>query len=1146
MQQLVQAGLDRTQKQASIKRGIDEGLQTVQEVRRIVDKAVHAAPEAAVAWVGVCLGLEILSNPITEARDNRKGIAYVLSRMEWYWNLVSLLLDENKAEQSSAGLRVQLEKHVVQLYEKLLLYQIQSICLYHRNWATVIGRDMLKLDDWAGQLSEIQEAEAAVQRDMEQYNTEESQIHLRGLIVAARSQEAKLQDIRSAIEDQTRQEEKRYQDGKYEKCMQDLHVTDPRKDKKRIQDTKGGLLRDSYRWILDHADFQRFRDDPQSRLLWIKGDPGKGKTMLLCGIIDELEKEPNSLLSYFFCQATEAQLSNAASVLRGLIYLLILQQPSLISYVLSKHDITGEKLFQGINVWVSMVEILTGMLKDSTSKDAVLIVDALDECITDRPQLLNFIIQSSSTSSSRIKWIVSSRNWQDIEEKLDNAEQKVRLHLELNNVSISKAVDTYIGYKVDRLARDKKYDKETRIAVQRHLVGNADGTFLWVALVCQELAGSKVRKRHTLNTLKSFPPGLDSLYDRMIGHIGDSEDAGLCREILAIASVVYRPITLDELKVLVESLEDLDQDNLEEIIRSCSSFLTLREGVIYFVHQSAKEFLLTKASNEILPSGIAHQHYAIFSRSLEALSSTLRRDIYSLNAPGFPADQISLPDPDPLASIRYSCVYWVDHLGDSELETKMSNKDLQDGGVVHHLIRKKYLYWLESLSLLRSMTEGVLAVQKLEALARHMEARELTELLRDARRCILTHKLGIETAPLQIYASALIFSPTRSLVRKLFKGEEPSWIMLQPRMESYWNACLQTLEGHDDAVNSVAFSTDRQQIASGSDDDIIKVWDAATGVCLHTLKNDGSWVNSVVFSADGQWLASGSGDGTIKVWDAATAVCLQILECHGSSANSIVFSADDQRLAAGFHDGTIGMWEAATGAFLEIFEVHDDAVNSVVFSADSQHIASGSYDRTIKVWDAGTNTHPETLEGHGLWVHSVVFSADAQRLASASHDGTIKVWDAATGICLQELNGHGAWVHSVVFSADGQRLVSGSGDGTIKVWDAVMGACLQTLQVGISPTHRLSDLTIDSRLAADIGLMNLDLLTGSNNRLAETVSRDVIHFGYGTSADGRWIEKDGEKMLWLPPGYRPSQSTVVELTVAIGCHSGRVLVMKFT
>ncbi|RKK66423.1 Vegetative incompatibility protein HET-E-1 [Fusarium oxysporum] len=597
MQQLVRDGLDRTQKAASIKRGIDEGLQAVQVVRGIVDKTIQAAPEAAIAWVGVCLGLEILSNPVTEPCYNRNGIAYVLSRMEWYWNLVSLLLDENKAEQSSAGLRVQLEKHVVQLYEKLLSYQ---------------------LDD-------IQKAEAAVRTDSDQYNTEQSKMYLRKLTDTASALEMNLQGIHSAIKDQTRQQEKRYQDAKYEKCMQDLHVTDPREDKKRIQDTKGGLLRDSYRWILDHAKFQQFRDDPQSRLLWVKGDPGKGKTMLLCGIIDELEKEPNSLLSYFFCQATEAQLSNAASVLRGLIYLLIIQQPSLISYLRSKHDVTGEKLFQGINVWVSLVEILTDMLKDPTLKDAVLVVDALDECITDRPQLLDFIIQSSSTPSSRVKWIISSCNWPDIEDKLDSAKQKVRLPLELNKDSISKAVDMYIGYKVDRLACHKKYDTKTRDAVEDYLASDADGTFLWVALVCQALSDPKVRKRHTLNTLKSFPPGLDSLYDRMIGHIGDSKDADLCKEVLAIASVVYRPITLDELKVLIESLEDLDQDDLEEIIRSCGSFLTLREGVIYFVHQSAKDFLLNKASDQILPSGAAQQHHAIFSRSLEALSDSRTR-----------------------------------------------------------------------------------------------------------------------------------------------------------------------------------------------------------------------------------------------------------------------------------------------------------------------------------------------------------------------------------------------------------------------------------------------------------------------------------------------------------------------------------------
>ncbi|KAH7189691.1 uncharacterized protein B0J16DRAFT_397650 [Fusarium flagelliforme] len=1147
MQQLVKAGLDRTQKQASIKQGINEGLQAVQVVRGIVDKAVQAAPEAAIAWVGVCLGLEVcvFSNPVTEARDNREGIVYVLSRMEWYWNLVSLLLDENKAEQSSAGLRVQLEKHIVQLYEKLLAYQIKSVCLYHRNWAAVIGRDLLKIDDWAGQLSGIKEAEAAVQRDMEQYNTEESKTQFRKLTDTATALEENLQDIHSAIQDQTRQQEKRHQDDRDKQCLKDLRETDPRDDKTRIQETKGGLLRDSYRWILDNDDFRRWRDDPQSQLLWIKGDPGKGKTMLLCGIIDELGKEPDKHLSYFFCQATETRLSNATAVLRGLIYLLVEQQPSLISHVREKHDHAGKQLFEDGNAWEALSKILTAMLNDPSVDGAILIVDALDECKTNRHQLLDFI-----TKPSRVKWIVSSRNWPDIEEKLDNAKQKVMLRLELNKDSISKAVNTYIWHKVNRLAGLKKYDKETRDAVQRHLVGNADGTFLWVALVCQELADPKVRKRHTLDTLKSFPPGLDPLYKRMLKHISDSKDADRCKEILALASVVYRPITLDELRALAQSLEVLDQDELEEIIGSCGSFLTLRNGIIYFVHQSAKDFLLSKASDQILPSGAAHQHHTIFSRSLAAFLQTLERDVYELGFPGFPIDQVSPPDPDPLASIRYSCVFWVDHLHDSD-PTEI-NSILRDNGDVDGFIREKYLYWLESLSLLRSMSEGVKAVHKLEGLV--------------------------------AYASALVFSPKHSLIRELYKIEEPDWMALKPRIEVDWSACVQTLEGygdpmfsadgqyfasgsddgtvkiwdaamgtciqmlegHGDQVRSVVFSADSQRLASGSADRTVKIWDVVTGAYMQTLEGHGGQVNSVVFSADGQYLASGSDDGTVKIWDAAMGTCIQTLKGHCDQVNSVVFSADSQRLASGSRGGTVKIWDIATGACVQTLEGYGGLGRRVAFSADGQYFALGSKDDTVKIWDAATGACVQTLEGYGSWVKSVVFSADSQRLTLGSVDGTIKIWDAATGACEQTLRGHGSWVNSVVFSADGQRLASGSVDGMVKIWDAATGACLQTLDVG-SVHQIVFDPTTNTLLSTDIGLLNLDHLAPAiDDQSTELTLRGVRYSGWGISTDGVWIVKDGKEMLWLPPDYRGDKAAIVRSTVAIGCRSGRVLVMKFS
>ncbi|KAH7119305.1 hypothetical protein EDB81DRAFT_667219 [Dactylonectria macrodidyma] len=151
-------------------------------------------------------------------------------------------------------------------------------------------------------------------------------------------------------------------------------------------------------------------------------------------------------------------------------------------------------------------------------------------------------------------------------------------------------------------------------------------------------------------------------------------------------------------------------------------------------------------------------------------------------------------------------------------------------------------------------------------------------------------------------------------------------------------------------------------------------------------------------------------------------------------------------------------------------------------------------------------------------------------------------WNA----CLQTLEGHGNVVNSVMFSADGQRLTSGSDDYTIKIWDAATGACLQTLEVGRTLAHLSLDPMTDSRLSTDIGFLDLDILPAIDNQLTETASRGGSHSGYGISTDGMWIVKDGRSMLWLPPEYRASAWALVELTVAIGCRLGRVLVMKFS
>ncbi|KAL2138340.1 hypothetical protein VTI28DRAFT_6965 [Corynascus sepedonium] len=162
-------------------------------------------------------------------------------------------------------------------------------------------------------------------------------------------------------------------------------------ERNQLSKPKGGLLADSYRWVLSSVEFRRWHDDEGSRLLWIKGDSGKGKTMLLCGIINELKLASDSnLLSFFFCQAADASINNAMAVLRGLIYLLVDQQPSLISHVHKKYDTTGNPLFR-----------------------------------------------ETSLVYSGVKWIVSRRNWPSIENHFSTATQKRRLQEKRQQISLT-------------------------------------------------------------------------------------------------------------------------------------------------------------------------------------------------------------------------------------------------------------------------------------------------------------------------------------------------------------------------------------------------------------------------------------------------------------------------------------------------------------------------------------------------------------------------------------------------------------------------------------------------------------------------------------------------------------------------------------
>ncbi|KAJ5379598.1 Vegetative incompatibility protein HET-E-1 [Penicillium cosmopolitanum] len=910
-----------------------------------------------------------------------------------------------------------------------------------------------------------------------------------------------------------------------DRCLEYFAVTDPRDTKTNIHQTRGATLKDSYEWIFRHPQFQCWRDSNDSQVLWVKGDPGKGKTMLLCGIIDELrsttmleDPKAKTSLSFFFCQATDPKLSNAHAVLRGLIYMLVDMYPPLLSCARKRFKDTGEPLFGDAEAWAVLCNIFSDILHDSSLDMIYIVVDALDECVQDRDKLLQLILLETR-ELPHVKWIISSRNHVMKHIRLDDSQSILSLELQENAEAVSLAIGAYISNRIAEF-ESLEDDDTLREYVQQTLQMKAEGTFLWVALVVQELQG--VDSWDVKQVVDNVPTGLDDMYARMIHQIEQEapRTREFCQLVLSTATLAYRPLQLLELGVVSGLPGEIagKVKSLVTIIKRSGSFLTVRDESIYFVHQSAKDYLMGKGGQSIFSSGPTVAHRRIFTQSLQIMRKTLRRDMYSLHA----------------LVTRYSCVYWVDHLRDSG-----SYEDVQDSGTVDTFLRTQCLYWFEALSLLRSISDGIMSIQGLrDLLSERSAAAKLSSLAQDAYRFILYHRGAIENHPLQVYGCGLVFSPSRSMIKELFWHERPKDIMMMPWLGNDWDAhtgaCLQTLEGHDFYVNSVAFSHDSSRVASGSDDKTIKIWDAHTGACLQTLEGHGLPVDSVVFSPDSSRVASGSGDKTIKIWDAHTGACLQTLEGHGDWVRSVVFSHDSSRVASGSNDKTIKIWDAHTGACLKTLEGHDLYVNSVVFSHDSSRVASGSLDKTIKIWDAHTGACLKTLEGHGLpvnsviWdahtgaclqtleghygtVNSVVFSHDSSRVASGSNDKTIKIWDAHSGACLQTLEGHGLPVNSVVFSPNSSRVASGSGDKTIKIWDAHTGACLQTLE-GHGDWIRSVVFSHDSSRVAsgswDETIKIWDAHTGACLQTLEGHDRDVrlVVFSHDSScvASGSW------------------------------------------
>lgn len=412
------------------------------------------------------------------------------------------------------------------------------------------------------------------------------------------------------------------------------------------------------------------------------------------------------------------------------------------------------------------------------------------------------------------------------------------------------------------------------------------------------------------------------------------------------------------------------------------------------------------------------------------------------------------------------------------------------------------------------------------------------------QRFVFYFQQVIKIAPLQVYGSALVFSPTSSFIRQDHQGEEITGVEIASGLPENWNAaCTHILEGHTDAIISIAFSHDGCLIASTSRDATVRIWDTSSGQCVQELDLDveGPMSGSVSFSCDGRFLAMASyNDGDpIKIWDLGTNEFAPdiIMNSHGKT-EWVQFLAPSNELMVILEEGNdqrVEVWNVIKSSRIRRVKLSTIYSGHFLASKDGRRLAwtvPASHWRDTIVWDLTTEnvlqkfkggvplsfsaTVPNLLalefEGNrieirntetGECMHSFpidggvvesTFCLGHEFLASAHrHTQTIEIW-TLEGARVQTLFGHSSTTRKLAYSPSKQLLASASNDRTIRLWDmSIDPPFAQEAQDRQAPVSYLKFSNNQRWLASAAKIKPADTGSLSSVKIWDIASHTCIH-----------------------------------------------------
>ncbi|RFN44913.1 ankyrin repeat domain-containing protein [Fusarium flagelliforme] len=428
--------------------------------------------------------------------------------------------------------------------------------------------------------------------------------------------------------------------------------------KDRVEDR----VEDTCIWFLKHKNFQKWLNKDSGPLL-VSADPGCGKSVLAKYLIDHGLPRSSTICYFFFKDQDQNTVRQA---LCALLHQLFCLKPCLIEHAMLQYHQNGQYLTKSED---SLWEILKNTVKDPRAGSIIIVLDALDECANSEFVDLMRNLQGQFRSDDP--------GFQNILDIFPN----IHVPGEEESEAISQEVNCVIKRRIDQLTIERRLSSKIKSSLEQRLQNTSHRTYLWVYLVFDYLAQGSFKKTPSgiMSAIESLPKSVNEAYEQILNR---SNEDPMVRKVLCIILAASRPLTISEMNAAVNvddavtSLDDLDlEDDLDfkKRLRSwCGLFISVHNGSIYFLHQTAREFLLADLQSPTgISSGLYWHHSITNSYAHDVLLNICLpyMNLFTSTAvlSSYPVKAENSPGFDRTAFMYYSAPNWATHFRGAEI-----------------------------------------------------------------------------------------------------------------------------------------------------------------------------------------------------------------------------------------------------------------------------------------------------------------------------------------------------------------------------------------------------------------------------------------------------------------------------------------------